>query len=120
MHRVLPNPAFLSQPKAKVNERSTRIACHGKGRETGEEPTEDAEPPVPVRLTVWVAGVALSVMVMAPFLLPLAVGLKVTRIVQLAPVATLEPQLLLWEKSPLALMLVMLRVAFPVFSSVTL
>jgi len=76
-------------------------------------------PPVPVRLTVWVGGMELSVMVNVPVLVPVAVGLKVTLRVQEAPAATLEPQVWVWEKSPLALMLVMLSVAFPVFLSVT-
>ena len=76
--------------------------------------------PVPVRLTVWVAGLALSVMVTAPVLVPMAVGLKVTLRVQLALAATLEPQVLVWEKPPLTVMLVMLRTALPVFLSVTL
>jgi hypothetical protein len=67
-----------------------------------------------VRLTVWVAGLALSVMVTTPVLVPAAVGLKVTLRVQLAPAATLEPQVLVWEKSPLTVMLVMLRAALPV------
>jgi hypothetical protein len=46
--------------------------------------------------------------------------LKVTLRVQLAPAATLEPQVLVWEKSPLAVMLARLRAAFPVLLSVTL
>ena len=76
--------------------------------------------PVPVRLTVCVAGLALSVMVTAPLLVSVAVGLKVTLRVQLALAARLAPQVLVWEKSPLTVMLVMLRVALPVFLSVTL
>jgi hypothetical protein len=76
--------------------------------------------PVPVRLMVWVAGLALSVMVMAPVLVPAAVGLKVTLRVQLAPAATFGPQVLVWEKSPLTVILVMRRVALPVFLSVAL
>ena len=39
-------------------------------------------------------------MLMDPPRAPLAVGLNVTLIVQLAPAATLEPQLLVWVKSP--------------------
>ena len=58
-------------------------------------------------------------MVRAPVLVPVAVGLKVTLRVQLALAARLEPQVLVWEKSPLGLMLLMLSVAFPVFVSVT-
>ncbi len=59
-------------------------------------------------------------MVKEPVLAPVTVGLKVIRIMQEAPTATLAPQLLVWEKSPLVLILVMLRVAFPEFLSVTL
>jgi hypothetical protein len=95
-------------------------ACAGKVKEVGERLTVDAATPVPVRLTVWVAGLALSVMVTAPVRVPAAVGLKVTLRVQLAPAATLEPQVLVSEKSPLAVMLVMLRAALPVFLSMTL
>jgi hypothetical protein len=85
----------------------------------GERLTTGAVP-VPVRLTVWVAGLALSVMVTAPVLVPAAVGLKVTLSVQLPLTARLDLQVFVWEKSPLAVMLVMLRVALPVFLSVTL
>jgi hypothetical protein len=92
--------------------------CAGKVKEVGERLTTGAVP-VPVRLMVWVEGVALSVMVTAPVLVPAAVGLKVTLRVQLAPTATLEPQGLVWEKSPLTVILVMRRVALPVFLSVT-
>jgi hypothetical protein len=59
-------------------------------------------------------------MVTAPVLVPATVGLKVTLIVQLPPATTLEPQVLVCEKSPLTLMLLMLSVAFPLFVSVTL
>jgi len=41
-------------------------------------------------------------MVSDPVRAPPAVGLKVTEIVQLAPASTLVPQVLVWEKSPLA------------------
>ena len=94
-------------------------ACAGKVKEAGERLTTGAVP-VPVRLTVWVAGLALSVMVKEPFREPLAVGVKVTLRVQLALAARLEPQVLVWEKSPLTVMLVMLRVALPVLLRVTL
>jgi len=56
-------------------------------------------PPVPVRLTVCGLPLALSVTVSAPVRVPVAVGVNVTLIVQLAPAATLDPQLLVWEKS---------------------
>jgi hypothetical protein len=93
-------------------------ACEGKVKEAGERLTTGAVP-VPVSLTVWVAGLALSVMVTAPVRVPVAVGLKVTLRVQLAPAATLDPQVWVWEKSPRALMLVIVRTALPVFLSVT-
>jgi hypothetical protein len=95
-------------------------SCAGKVKEAGERLTSGVATPVPVKLTDWVAGLALSVMVTAPVLVPVAVGLKVTLRVQLAPAATLEPQVLVWEKSPLTVMLVMLRVALPVLLRVTL
>jgi hypothetical protein len=58
--------------------------------------------PVPVKLTVWVVGLALSVMVRAPVLVPAAVGRKITEMLQEAPAATLGLQLLVSEKSALA------------------
>ena len=88
-------------------------ACAGKVKEAGERLTTGAVP-VPVRLTVWVVGLALSVMVIEPLREPATVGAKMTLIVQEALAATLVPQVLVWEKSPLALMLVMLRAALPV------
>ena len=94
-------------------------ACAAKVKEVGERLTTGAVP-VPVRLTDWVAGLALSVMVTAPVLVPVAVGLKVALSVQLALAARLEPQVLVWEKSPLVVMLVMLRAALPVLLRVTL
>jgi hypothetical protein len=55
--------------------------------------------------------------------LPLAEGVKVTLIVQLAPAATLDPQVLVWAKSPtLAPVMVTLetvKAAFPVLLRVT-
>jgi hypothetical protein len=92
--------------------------CAGKVKEVEERLTTGAVP-VPVRLMVWVAGLALSVMVTTPVLVPVAVGLKVTLRAQLELAATVEPQVLVWEKSPLTVMLVMRRVALPVFLSVT-
>lgn len=57
---------------------------------------------------------------------PVAVGLKVTLIVQFAPAATLAPQVLFCEKSPLFVPAMVMpeplkvRVALPVFVRVTL
>ena len=75
--------------------------------------------PVPVSDTVCGLPLALSATESEPVRVPVAVGLKVTLIVQLAPAATLVPQVLVSEKSPVVEMLVMLRVAVPVLVSVT-
>lgn len=61
---------------------------------------------------------ALSVNVTAPVSVPAAVGVKVTEMVQLAPAARLDPQVLVSAKSPLTLTLVKERLALPVFVSV--
>ena len=95
------------------------IAWAAKVREAGERVTTGPVP-VPVRLTVWVVGLALSVMVTAPVRVPVDVGLKVTLMAQLALAATLDLQVFVWEKSPPAATLVMLRVALPVLLRVTL
>jgi hypothetical protein len=65
-------------------------------------------------------GLALSVMVRVPVLVPLAVGSNTTLMLQEAPAATLELQVLVWEKSPLMLTSVMASVALPVLVRVTL
>jgi hypothetical protein len=52
--------------------------------------------PVPVRETVCGLLLALSVMVRVPGLLPVALGVKVTLTVQLAPAANDDPQVLVW------------------------
>ncbi len=62
----------------------------------------------------------MSAMITVPVLVPVAVGLKATLMVQEAPAARLELQVLVWEKSPLAVMLVIVRVAFPAFVRVRL
>ena len=49
---------------------------------------------MPVRLTVCGLPVALSVTVIVPGCVPVAVGVNVTLIVQLAPAATEVPQVL--------------------------
>src|SRR5207302_5400425 len=76
--------------------------------------------PEPVRLTVCGLPEALSVIVIAPVLVPVAVGVNVTLIVQFAPAPTEVPQVFVCPKSPLGAMLVMPSVALPVFLSVTL
>jgi len=57
-------------------------------------------PPVPVRFTFWRLFAAVSVKVNAPVAAPIAVGLNVTPIVQLAPAAMLAPQVLLATAKP--------------------
>ena len=84
----------------KFKELGARLACGAK--------------PVPERSTAWVAGLALSVTESEPVREPAAVGVKVTLIVQEAVGARLDPQLLVWEKSPLAVILEIVRAAPPV------
>lgn len=50
---------------------------------------------------------------------PVALGVKVTLIVQLPPAARLLPQLLVWLKSPVTLMALKVNATFPVFVKVT-
>ena len=56
---------------------------------------------------------ALSLIVTVPVRVPVAVGLKVTLMVQLPPAATELPQLLVSVKSPLIAMLLMVKLAVP-------
>jgi hypothetical protein len=74
--------------------------------------------PVPVRLALWGLPLALSAMLTEAARLPLADGVKVTLMVQLAPAATELPQVLVWAKSlalvPVTATLVTLKVALPV------
>ncbi len=88
-----------------------------KLRLVGERLTAGAVP-VPLRPTVCGLPAALSLMLSVALRVPVAVGVKVTLIEQLAPAATDVPQLLVWAKSvgfvPPIVMLVMLRVEVPV------
>ena len=78
--------------------------------------------PVPVRLMVCGLPVALSVRVTAAVKEPLAAGVKVTLTVQLAPAATLAPQVLVWAKlpalAPVSAWLVRVYAALPVLFTV--
>src|SRR5438128_5108384 len=74
----------------------------------------------PDKATLSGLSAALSVIVRLPVRFPPAAGVNVTLIVQLAPAATLLPQVLVWAKSPLAVMLVTFRTPFPVLLRVTL
>ena len=61
---------------------------------------------------------ALSVMEIAPVSVPIVVGLNVTVNVQLAPAATLFPQLFVWLNGPVNETFEMLRIPRPVLVSV--
>ena len=65
------------------------------------------------------AGLALSLTVRVPFLVPATVGLNVTLMVQEAPATTLDPQVLVWEKSPLVLIPETVSLVLPVLVRVT-
>jgi len=75
--------------------------------------------PVPVNETVCGLPPALSVTEMEPVREPVAVGAKVTEIVQVPAAATEAPQVLVWLKSPLAAIVVIVSAADPVLVSVT-
>ena len=74
--------------------------------------------PVPVRFTVCGLPVALSVTVMVPVWLPVAVGVKVTLIEQFAPAASVAPQVVVSEYCALATMLPIVSEAVPELVSV--
>lgn len=76
--------------------------------------------PVPERLAAWVAGLALSVTVIVPLREPMAVGVNVTLIVHDELAARLEPQVLVWEKSPLMAMLEIVSAVLPELERVRL
>jgi hypothetical protein len=59
------------------------------------------------------------VTVRLPERVPVAVGAKLTPIVQVAPTAKVGPHEFTWEKSPLAVMLEMSSVAVPTLLRVT-
>ena len=76
--------------------------------------------PVPERSTVWGLPVALSVTVIVAGRLPIAVGVNVTLMEQLAPAAREAPQVLVSPYGALATMLVMFSAAVPELVNVTL
>ena len=91
-------------------------ACKEFG--TTEVTTGGGVTPVPLRLTVCGLSLASSVMLTTPVRVPVAVGVKVTLIWQLALAAS-GPTQPVAAKSPLAPTLLMLSGAVPVFVSVT-
>jgi hypothetical protein len=83
-------------------------------------PPLDEAVPVPASATDCGLAAALSLKRSAPVRFPVAVGVKVTLIVQLPPAASELPQLLVWAKSPLAEICVSERLAAPLLVSVML
>ncbi len=97
----------------------------GNDKEAGARVTTgpvDAAP-VPVKVSDCGLPLALSVIARKALRIPVTVGVKVTRTLQLPEATTLAPQVFVWAKSvlfaPLMEMLVMLRVALPVLVRVT-
>jgi hypothetical protein len=88
-----------------------------KVSDVGESAAAATPVPVPERATVWVP--TLSTTERVPLSVPVVVGVKVTEMVQLAPAATLEPQVLVSAKLPDALMPVTESAALPLFVRVT-
>ncbi len=73
--------------------------------------------PVPLKLKLFGLEGALLVMLIAPFLLPPADGVKITLKLHEPPAPRPEPQLFVTPKSPLAVMLLILSAAPPVLFS---
>ena len=65
--------------------------------------------PVPDKEAVWGLVDALSVTVRSPVSPPMMLGVNVTEMVHLELAGTLVPQLLVWAKFPLVVMLEMAR-----------
>jgi hypothetical protein len=78
--------------------------------------------PVPVSVTVCGLPLALSLTEIDAVRTPAAVGVKTALMVQFPPLATEEPQLLVWEKSPgsapVIVMLEIVSVALPMLNKV--
>ena len=95
-------------------------------REVGETEPEAGATPVPLRPTLCGLPAALSDTLRVPLRAPVAVGLNVTLMAQLALAARVEGlkgQLLVWAKSPLLvpvmLMLVIVSAELPLLVNVT-
>ena len=77
----------------------------------------------PMRATLCVVGVALSVTVKMAVRVPAAEGVNTTLIVQVPSACTVVPQLLVWEKSlwfpPVIETMVIVSGPLPLFTSVT-
>jgi hypothetical protein len=83
------------------------------GRGLGERVTVDASP-VPVKATACGLPLALSFMVSVPLLVPVAVGVNVTLIVQFVSAAKVVPQVFVSEKSPLLVPVIVMLAMFSV------
>ena len=92
--------------------------CPEKVKLADESVTRGAVP-VPDNAMLCGLPAALSVIVTAPVLVPVTVGLNVTLMAQLTPAATGLTQLLVWAKSPLATMLEMVNPISPELVTVT-
>jgi hypothetical protein len=85
----------------------------------GERFAMGAVTPMPVREIVCGLLAALSTKLTEPTALPAVVGVKVTLMVQIPPAATGEPQVLVWAKGAVAVIELRVRVAVPLFVTVT-
>ena len=90
--------------------------CPEKVKTPGESVTRGAVP-VPDNAIMCGLPAALSEIVKAPVLAPVAVGVNVTLMAQLAPAATGLTQLLVCEKSPLAARFETIKGPVPLFVS---
>jgi len=91
-----------------------------KTRLPGERVIAGALIPIPVRETICGLPTALSEIMMLPVRVPVAVGVNVTKMLQLDWAARLVPQLLVWAKSPLAVVIKLVSASAElVFVSVT-
>ena len=88
-------------------------------RLVGDKLTPGEDVPVPVRFTVWGLPLALSVMVIVPVCVPVAVGVNLTLIEQFAPAASVAPQVVVSAYCALATMLLIVSEAAPEFVNVT-
>jgi hypothetical protein len=75
--------------------------------------------PVPVKATVSGLGPAFTAMARLPVRAPLVLGWNLTLIVQEAPAGRCVPQLLVWVKSPVVVMLEIPKATLWLFFSVT-
>ncbi len=113
---------FKPKPPSGSTCREYFATCPGETAAEGEDPDGAAKVkswPVPVSGTLCALPSALSEITMAPDLPPPAAGLKITGMVQFTPAAKVAPQVLVWEKSPTALIVERVSVMLPVLVKVT-